>query len=58
MRKCHKIYQFKAKDSEIKPYPLSLGNNSKDFQDNNIMKTGLNRQVYNFSVDCNTIDVE
>ena len=26
-----KIYQLKAKNSEIKPYPLSLGNVSKDF---------------------------
>ena len=43
MRTCHKIYQFKGKDSEIKPYPLSLGNISKDFADNNMMKTGLNR---------------
>ena len=25
-----KIYQFKAKDSEIKKYPLCLGNASKD----------------------------
>ena len=25
-----KMYQFKAKDSEIKPYPLYLGNISKD----------------------------
>ena len=27
---CVKIYQFKAKDSEIKLHPLCLGNNSKD----------------------------
>ena len=26
-----KVYQFKAKDSEIKPCPLCLGNISKDF---------------------------
>ena len=26
-----KIYQFKTKNSEIKPYPLCLGNISKDF---------------------------
>ena len=26
-----KMYRFKAKDSEIKPYPLCLGNISKDF---------------------------
>ena len=33
-----KIYQFKAKDSEIKKYPLCSGNVSKDFTINN-MKT-------------------
>ena len=33
-----KIYQFKTKDSEIKPYPLCLGNNSKDFTDDNMKK--------------------
>ena len=26
-----KIFRFNAKDSEIKPYPLCLGNISKDF---------------------------
>ena len=33
-----KIYQFKAKDSNIKKYPLCLGNISKDFTANNIKK--------------------
>ena len=51
-----KIYQFKAKDCEIKPYPLCLGNISKDFTANNIKKTGLEGYVYNFSVDYNLID--
>ena len=37
-----KIYQFKAKDSEIKKYPLCLGNISKDFTANNIKYPGLN----------------
>ena len=36
-----KIYQFKAKDSEIKDYALCLGNISKDFTINNMTKTGL-----------------
>ena len=31
-----KIYQFKAKESEIKPYPLCLGNISKDFTVDNM----------------------
>ena len=33
-----KIYQFKAKDSEIKKYPLCLGNISEDFSGNNMKK--------------------
>ena len=33
-----KIYQFKAKNSESKPYPLRLGNISKDFTANNMKK--------------------
>ena len=37
-----KIDQFKAKYSEIKPYPLRLDNISKDFIFNNMKKkTGL-----------------
>ena len=35
------IYQFKAKDSEIKPHSLCLGNISEDFIIDNIKKTGL-----------------
>ena len=30
------MYQFKAKDSEIKLYPLCLGNISKDFRLDNM----------------------
>ena len=41
----------------MKSYPLSLGNMSKDFAVNSMLKTGLNGCVYNFSVDCNTIDI-
>ena len=33
-----KIYQFKAKDSEIKKYRMCLGNISKDFTANNMKK--------------------
>ena len=33
-----KIYQFKAKGSEIKDYTLCLGNISKDFKINNMKK--------------------
>ena len=46
-----KMYQFKAKDSEIKKYPLCLGNSLKDFTTNNMKKAGLNGYVYKFSVD-------
>ena len=33
-----KIYQFKAKNSEMKDYALDLGNISKDFTINNMKK--------------------
>ena len=33
-----KVYQFKAKDSEIKDYPLCFGNISKGFTINNMAK--------------------
>ena len=36
-----KIYQFKARDSEIKNYTLCLGNISKDFIINNMKNTRL-----------------
>ena len=49
-----KIYQFKAKDSEIKKYPLCLGNISGDFSANNMKKIRLNGCVYDFSVDYST----
>ena len=52
-----KIYQFKANNSETKPYPLCLGNISKDFTVNKIIKNRLNGYVYNYSVDYNTIEV-
>ena len=43
-----KIYQFKAKDSEIKRYPLCLEHISGDFSANNMKKTRLNGCVYIF----------
>ena len=48
-----KIYQFKAKDSEIKDSALCLGNISKDFTINNMKKTGLKRIVKNPKVGSN-----
>ena len=47
------IIKFKA--SEIVATPLCLGNISKDWSVNNIKKTGLNRYVYEFSVDYDAI---
>ena len=42
---------FKAKDSEIVPYPLCLGNISKDFDQIFMEITGLTGYVYDFGVD-------
>ena len=42
-----KIYQFKAKDSEIKPHPLFLGNNSTKFTLDNI-KSRVKRKCKSF----------
>ena len=36
-----KVYQFKAKNSEIKDYALCLGNVSKDLIINNMKKAGI-----------------
>ena len=52
-----RIYQFKAKDSEIEDYTLCLGNISKDFTINNMKKkTGFRRAVEILSADFNPID--
>ena len=52
------IYKFKAKDSEIVATPLWLGHISKDWSIDNMKKTGFNGQVYDFSVDYNSNDVD
>ena len=54
-----KIIKFKAKDSEITPCLLCLGNISKDWSTDNMKKTSLHLQdyVYDFSVDYDTIEV-
>ena len=46
------IINFKAKGSEIVPYPLCFGNISKYFTIPYRLETGLNGYVYDFSVDC------
>ena len=51
------IITFKAKDSEINPYELCLGNISKDWSVNNMQKTSLKGYVYHFSVDYDAIEV-
>ena len=43
------IINFKAKDSDIIPYPLYLGNISKDFTIPYRLETGLFGYVYDFS---------
>ena len=52
------IIKFKAKDSEIKAYPLCLGNVSVDLEESNMRNAGLYEYVYDFSVDYNTIAVD
>ena len=49
------IIKFKAKDSEIVPYSLCLGNISKDWTHDNMKKTGFNGYIYDFSTNYNAI---
>ena len=51
------IIKFKAKDSEITPYPLCLGNISKDWSIDSMKNTSLQGCVYDFSVDYDVISV-
>lgn len=51
-----KLYQLKAKESEIKPYPLFLENISKNCTVDNVQVAGLKGFVYYFSVSYETID--
>ena len=51
------IHHFKARGSEIVATPLCLVNISKDWTVDNMKKTGLNRYVYDFSVDYNATAV-
>ena len=47
--------KVKAKDSEIVPYSLCLGNISKDWTNDNMKKTGFNGYIYDFSTNYNAI---
>ena len=49
------IHKFKAKDSEIVPYPLCLGGLYKDFEVGYMRASGLIGYVYDFSVDYGAI---
>ena len=51
-----KMYQFKAKCSELKPYPFWWGNILKDFTIDKMKKAGLKQSVKPFSVEHDTID--
>ena len=52
------IYKFKAKDSEIVASPLCLGNISKDWSVDNMIKTRFNGYVFDFWVDYDATDVD
>ena len=52
------IHKFKARDSEIVATPLCLGNVSKDWSVDHIIKAGLRGYVYDFSVDYDAIAVD
>ena len=52
------IIKFKAKDSEIVPSPLCLGNISKDWSIDNMKKTEFSGYVYDFSVDYDSTDID
>ena len=49
------IIKFKAKDSEILPFSLCLGNISKDWSQDNMKMTGFTGFIYDFSADYNPI---
>ena len=52
-----KVIKFKAKDSETVATPLCLGNISKDVSVDNMKRNRLNRYVYDFSVDYDTLAI-
>lgn len=54
---CGTVYQFKAKEFEIKTNTFCLGNNSKDITTDNMKISGLNGSVYDIFVAYNTITV-
>ena len=51
-----KFYQFQAKESEFKSYPLQLGNISEDLGLVNLTKIALKGNMHDFTDDYTTID--
>ena len=52
------IYKLKAKNYEVVPSPLRLGNTSKDWSIDNMKKTGFTGDAYDFSTDYDSISVD
>ena len=52
------IIKFKAKDSNIVPRPLCLGNISKDWSADNMKKSSFIGYIYDFSVGYDAISVD
>ena len=52
------IHKFTAKDSEIFPNTLCLGNVSKDFSTSHVKRIEFNGHIYDFSVDYDAIEVD
>ena len=52
-----KIYQFKAKYLQIKSFLLCLDRISKDVTFDDMKEHALKKCLYDFSVNCHTIDV-
>ena len=48
----------KKKNTDIIPYPLCLGNISKDWSVDNMKNTGFNDYVYDFSVNYDATAVD
>ena len=52
------IHKFIANDPEIVPNNLCLEYVPKDFSASYMKKTGFNGYIYDFSVDCDEINVD
>ena len=52
------IYKFKAKDFEIVTSQLYLGNISKDWSIDDMVRTGFTGYVYDYSVNYDATDVD